>query len=349
MFEKLCVFFMTGTGNSYKIAAWFAEIAQVLGLLVNMQQIRTEKLRVAPDDKTLCVFTLPTHGFTAPLLVLKQILRLPRGSGAAAVVLASRAGTRIKGVSLPGMEGTAGYLTALLLYLKGYKVRGVMGVDMPSNWTALHWGLSKENADFIIAAAEPRVKHFAKTVLAGKLYFHSIVSLIMGIWLVPVSLSYLVIAQFILSKLFFASERCIGCGVCAKICPKQAITMTGKTKQRPYWTYACDSCMACMNYCPAKAVEASPILAIGFYYLTTVPAASYLLSSLSGEPALGVVQYFYIIISVYFAYRLLHTALGWRFFSFILSRLSHTFYFRRYHATDVGVKDFCKSEINKQN
>ncbi|MCE5286150.1 MAG: EFR1 family ferrodoxin [Pelosinus sp.] len=345
MFEKVAIFFMTGTGNSYKIAAWFAEIAEKLGLAISMQQIKRAKLNIAPDGKTLCVFTLPTHGFTTPWLVVKQILHLPRGSGAAAVVLPSRAGTRIKGVSLPGMEGTAGYLAACLLFFKGYKVRGVMGVDMPSNWTALHWGLSKENAEFIIAAAKPRVQHFTKMVLAGKVYFASILPLIIGIWLAPVSFGYLVVAQFMLSKLFFASDKCAGCGLCARICPKQAITMTGKRNQRPYWTYACDSCMACMNYCPAKAVEASPILAIVFYYLTTIPAAAYLLNSLCKDELAGlllnwgIVQYIYILTSIFLAYLILHTTLGWRYFSMLLSRLSHTYYFRRYHAPDVTVKD----------
>jgi ferredoxin len=348
MFEKISVFFMTGTGNSYKVAIWFTEIAQELGLQIKIQQIKTDKLCIDPDSKTLCVFTLPTHGFTAPWLILKHIVCFPRGNGASAVVLPSRAGTRMKGVSLPGMEGTAGYLIACLLFLKGYKVRGVMGVDMPSNWTAVHWGLSKENIEFIISAAEPRVKHFAKTVLSGQVYFDGIIPLILGVWLFPVSFAYLVMAQFILSKLFFASDKCIGCGLCASICPKRAIIMTGKTKQRPYWSYSCDSCMACMNYCPHQAVEASPIIAIIFYYLTTVPVSAYLLNNIVKVPLWvpinwsGIIQYIYVLTAVFLAYLILHTTLGWRLFSRILSRLSHTHYFRKYHNPAVSLKELIK-------
>jgi ferredoxin len=349
MFEKISVFFMTGTGNSYKVALWFTEIAQELGLQIKIQQIMTDKLCVEPDANTLCVFTLPTHGFTAPWLILRHILCLPRGNGAAAVVLPSRAGTRIKGVSLPGMEGTAGYLIACLLFLKGYTVRGVMGVDMPSNWTVVHWGLSKENIEFIISAAEPRVKHFAKTVLSGQVYFDGIIPLILGVWLVPISFAYLVMAQFILSKLFFASDKCIGCGLCASICPKRAIIMTGKTKQRPYWSYSCDSCMACMNYCPHQAVEASPIIAVIFYYLTTIPVSAYLLNNIVKVPLewfpinwAGIIQYIYVLTAVFLAYLILHTTLGWRLFSKILSRLSHTHYFCKYHNPAVSLKELNK-------
>lgn len=349
MFEKMCAFFMTGTGNSYKVAIWFIEIAKELGLQIKIKQIKTDELCVNPDAKTLCVFTFPTHGFTAPWLLLKHILCVPRGNGASAVVLPSRAGTRIKGVSFPGMEGTSGYLTACLLFLKGYKVRGVMGVDMPSNWTAVHWGLSEENIEFIIAAAEPRVKHFAKTVLSGQVYFDGIIPLVLGVCLAPISFAYLVFAQLILSKLFFASDKCVGCGLCANICPKRAIIMTGKRKRRPYWSYSCDSCMACMNYCPYKAVEASPILAIIFYYLTTIPVSTYLLYNIFNVPfewfsinGAGIVQYSYVLISVFLTYLILHTAMRVRLFSMILSRLSHTYYFRRYHIPNVSVKEFDK-------
>ena len=350
VFERIYVFFMTGTGNSYKVAAWFTEVATTLGLQTKMQQIRTEKLSIEPGEKTMCIFTLPTHGFTAPWLILKQILYLPRGKDTSAVVLASRAGTRIKGVSLPGMEGTAGYLTAFLLFLKGYKVRGVIGIDMPSNWTAVHWGLNSENVAFIIGAAQPKVKHFATVILSGQVYFDGVVPLTLGLWLAPISFMYLIMAQLILAKLFFASDQCVGCGLCANSCPKHAIVMKGITRKRPYWTYSCDSCMACMNYCPYKAVEVSPILAIIFYYLTAVPISTYLLSFLLPAPLPwlpinwdGIIQYAYVLTSVFLVYLLLHTALGWRMFSMLLSRLSHTHYFRRYHAPDVTLQDLNKN------
>jgi len=348
MFEKIVVFFMTGTGNSYKVGAWFAEVAAALGIQTKIQQIKTAKLTLESDKKTLCVFTLPTHGFTAPWLMIKQIVYLPRGNGTSAVILPSRAGTRMKGISLPGMEGTAGYLTAFLLFFKGYTVRGVMGVDMPSNWTAVHWGLSKENTQFIIAAAEPKVKHFAKVILEEQRYFEGIVPLALGLWLAPISVMYLIMAQLMLSKLFFASDQCIGCHLCANLCPKQAIKMIGTRQKRPYWTFSCDSCMACMNYCPYKAVEVSPLIGILFYYLSVVPISTYILSHVVTLTFFtwlpinwdGIIQYIYVLTSVFLAYLLLHTVLGWRFFNVILSRLSHTRYFRRYHAPNVSFKDF---------
>jgi formate hydrogenlyase subunit 6/NADH:ubiquinone oxidoreductase subunit I len=58
-------------------------------------------------------------------------------------------------------------------------------------------------------------------------------------------------------KYFF--DRCISCGICAKICPDKSITMI-KLEKRPL-TYpqfnyqTCSFCGYCVEYCPKKAIE----------------------------------------------------------------------------------------------
>lgn len=53
-------------------------------------------------------------------------------------------------------------------------------------------------------------------------------------------------------KGFYTNESCVGCEICAKICPTQNITMQGK---HPVWNHLCHGCMACVAYCPMKAVQ----------------------------------------------------------------------------------------------
>lgn len=50
-----------------------------------------------------------------------------------------------------------------------------------------------------------------------------------------------------------ASDACIGCGQCAKICPTDNITMKDG---RPVWGTRCSSCCACFHTCPARAIDA---------------------------------------------------------------------------------------------
>ena len=52
-------------------------------------------------------------------------------------------------------------------------------------------------------------------------------------------------------KGFYTSDKCVGCGLCSKLCPCQNITMSDK---HPVWNHACIGCNACVVYCPHKAI-----------------------------------------------------------------------------------------------
>jgi len=51
---------------------------------------------------------------------------------------------------------------------------------------------------------------------------------------------------------FLADERCNGCGICAKVCPVGDIKMINN---KPIWQNQCESCLACINWCPEEAIQ----------------------------------------------------------------------------------------------
>lgn len=332
---------MTGTGNSYKVAKWFLESANAVR--GDLYQIRENQSDIRIGNSDLLVFSYPTHGFTAPWLMMKHIFRLPKGNAVHAIVLPTRAGTRMFGWSLPGMEGTAGYLIALLLWCRGYTVKGVVAIDMPSNWTAVHWGLSNENVQVISEKGEGKVKKIAHEILAGHSVYKGFIPLVIGIALSRISLMYLILVQLILSKFFFATNQCNGCRLCERICPKQAIAMIGN---KPYWKYSCDSCMACMNYCPQTAIQVSPFSIFLFSYILSLPVTTWLTNMIdvpiiieSPEIVVLAIKYLYTLSSVALVYLILHHFLRLKPIAALLAGLSHTRYFRRYQAQEVSLKD----------
>lgn len=50
---------------------------------------------------------------------------------------------------------------------------------------------------------------------------------------------------------FTISEDCIACGLCSKVCPCQNIVMK---HQHPTFQSHCSQCMACVCYCPKRAI-----------------------------------------------------------------------------------------------
>lgn len=53
------------------------------------------------------------------------------------------------------------------------------------------------------------------------------------------------------AKPFFATDACISCGLCEKICPMHNVAVNKK----PVWGDNCTSCLACYHICPQHAVQ----------------------------------------------------------------------------------------------
>jgi hypothetical protein len=142
-YRSATIYYLTGTGNSRRVATWFADAAVERGLDVRLGSMESarpeEELQCSPGH--LLGLLLPAHGFTAPWSMVRFAARMPWGRGMHAFVAATRGGTKIGPCRFPGMEGTTVYLIGLLLILRGYSFRGGRGIDMPSNWTALHSGM----------------------------------------------------------------------------------------------------------------------------------------------------------------------------------------------------------------
>lgn len=53
-------------------------------------------------------------------------------------------------------------------------------------------------------------------------------------------------------KAFHINESCNSCGICEKICPVNNIILKNRI---PEWQHKCQQCLACINFCPEKAIQ----------------------------------------------------------------------------------------------
>lgn len=261
-YSKLIIYYFSGTGNSANVARWIAEKSLEKGIpceIVNISNV--DRLHILPTDaSSLIAFCSPVHGFNYPPVMQAFISRFPKGRNPV-LLLNTRAGMLIGKWITPGLSGIAFYFSALILMLKGYKIKAMFPVDMPSNWISIHPGLNKRTVEYLHERNKERVFKFATKVLDGNSDFRSMREIIQDTLISPIALLYYFVGRFFLAKTYYASGSCTNCDLCIKQCPVKAIKTIDN---RPFWTYKCESCMHCMSYCPHRAIETAHGPIIGF-------------------------------------------------------------------------------------
>ncbi len=358
VFKELTAFFLSGTGNSYRAARWLVEAARERGIEAETVAIdRAEPLatsKLGPEH--LWAFYFPTHGFMPPWSMIKYLLRLQLGRGTRAAVVATRGGIKVGPVVIPGAAGLAVFMAALILTLKGYRMRAGLSLDMPANMLNIHWGMRPKNTSVILERGRSRLTSFSSALLSGRrfwsprnLLWEASWSAAILYWWPAFPILYLFIGRVFMAKVFFADGSCKGCGKCATGCPNQAIVMIGRGKSRtPYWTHHCEACMRCVAFCDFRAIQSSWAWAVLLLYTMSFVSAGFVqhalgtaigldfpLSDLAGEVAAVVLVYLGILT----LYSLLWGLTRIPPVRWLLSVLNPTRYYRRYHEPGTSRRD----------
>lgn len=325
--RKLKIFFFSGTGNAKQIAKWFAESAIKKGIDCRLFNIAKTDIKSIPllDPEDLIFIISPVHGFNFPKITLDFIASFPDGKNNI-VLMNTRAGMKIGHWVTPGLTGVGFFLSSFILKRKGYKIKGKIPFDMPSNWISIHPALNEKTTNFIYKTNYYRVKKHAAKLLAGETDCPAHRDLIQDTLISPVSLTYYVVGRFFLAKSFYASGACNHCGLCEKMCPVKAIN---NSKKQPFWTFRCESCMKCMNICPKQAIETTHGLWIILFILGS--SISGLISSFLpflAQSALFQITILSIILIILLSilYRIQHLLLKNKYFSKLIAFTSLTHY-----------------------
>jgi Pyruvate/2-oxoacid:ferredoxin oxidoreductase delta subunit len=352
MYQRLIIYYLSGTGNALVAARWFIDHAQLQGIAAEI--IPIDRFQTPPvfsgAEQTLVGYFYPTHGFSLPWYMLKFMLALPRGKGDC-FCLNTFGGTKIGKWHLPGLSGLALILPALVLSLKGYRVRGLVSLNLPSNWISLHPGLTPSTVASLVHHCQSKSTAYASSLLSGGTVFRGLISLPFDLAVAPVALGYTFIGRFWLAKMYVATLDCDGCGICERSCPMNALRIKNK---RPFWTFHCESCMRCINICPKRAIQVSHIFTgMAAYILYGILFPFAVVMAVQAIPALaavtksaalrmGIFKEWAILCAMFLIYRLMQALVRSRLFNYVFAgfTLTRLASWRRYLAPGITARDF---------
>lgn len=149
-----------------------------------------------------------------------------------------------------GSMGATPNLAAKLCKEKSLNYRGAVRIPMPQNYIALFKMDSQELCDKKFAEAAPVIEATSVAILSNEDIEAKKVS---GIEYVATGLvEKMYNGPFTKTKKFYATDECMSCGLCEKMCPMNNIQIVDG---KPKWIGSCIHCMSCINRCPKQAIE----------------------------------------------------------------------------------------------
>lgn len=232
------ILYFTGTGNSRYIARRIADKADDVLVSMNEKIKNGDTSTVSAENRF--VFVVPTYAWRMPHVVENWIADT-EFSGVKKVWFVMDCGGEI---------GNAEKYIRRLCENKSLEYMGVMQIVMPENYVAMFDVPDDAQAKRIVEKAQPYIERAVELIKAGKPFpapRNNLYDRFMSAAVNPIFYRF-----FVKAKDFYASEKCIGCGRCEKLCPLNNIKLKDK---KPVWGGNCTHCMACICCCPAEAVE----------------------------------------------------------------------------------------------
>lgn len=222
------IYYFSGTGNSKWIAEQLAK--KTLDTAVNLMNCADE---VSVNDQTIGL-VFPVYAWGPPEPVLAFVKKL-RGKPAFSFGVCSCGGET--GETLEKLN-------------RIFPMSGMFSVEMPNNYIIGSDVESSESIQKKFTYAQKRLDEVAKQILAKR----PVVEVHQGkaAWLKSNIINYFFNRFARNTKLFYATDRCNSCGICAMSCPAKSIQMV---QGKPRWGANCYQCTACINGCPQNAIE----------------------------------------------------------------------------------------------
>lgn len=236
------IFYFSATGNSKYVALKIATEIREDPIAIT-DCVKKHEFIFEVKDHEKIGFVTPVYFWGLPSIVYEFLenleLRMP-DSQHPYIYHVATFGTTI---------GQAGHMVNELLKQRSLSLDGRFSVQMPDTWTPVFDLSDKEKIKKINHKAENQIADVAEKIKresAGDFSRRKVP-------MTAVKMYYPLYEKQRETKYFMVKDSCIGCGLCAKKCPVEAIEIQ---ESRPVWVKEkCTLCLGCLHHCPTFAIQ----------------------------------------------------------------------------------------------
>lgn len=234
------IYYFSGTGNSRYVAKRIQDKLGETEIVKITAALRDNPPTVAAD---VVGIVFPVYAWGPPNMVAQFLKRVTIKQPQYVFVVATNGG---------GPENAL-LSTNNLLQKKGLTVHAAFDLTMPGNFITGGNPPSPTEARALLQKQEPELTKICDMIAARQPHPATSVATLTGKLKTTFVHPLFLLGAPKQGLKFSATTACTGCGACAKICPANNITLN--SDKRPIWQAHCEFCLACINWCPAQAIE----------------------------------------------------------------------------------------------
>lgn len=230
------IYCFSATGNSLKVAKDLSEQLEDSRIV----QISEKNMSIFTDTQSDKIgFIFPTYYFGIPVMVKKFIENLQINKHIYAFAIST----------CDAMVGTSFNQIKKILDKKDIDLSASFTVFMPDSDLILARPASEEKQTERFKNEREQIYKIASAIKSSQ-YVEYKVNAIMSAFYELVNTT--IFKPKGKDKNFWTDEKCTGCGTCSKVCPANNIIMF---EGKPKWEHQCESCLACIQWCPQKSIQ----------------------------------------------------------------------------------------------
>lgn len=229
------IYYFSGTGNSLKVAKDLNEQLEDSKII----QICKNNISIIEDNHIDKVgFVFPVYFWGVPMMVKNFIESFKINKQAYVFAIATYG----------GMAGSSLSQIKKILNKKDIMLAASFAVHMPGNDQLLYQPISEDKQIKLFKSEKEQIYKIASAIKNSQHIENKINAIINTFG----KLVYSTFKPQNNDKNFWTDEKCIGCGMCLKVCPANNIAIY---EGKPKWQHQCESCLACMQWCPQKSIQ----------------------------------------------------------------------------------------------